>query len=110
MMTAAASQSRVSAQADQIVGGYGDISATSKDAKSAAAFAITKQAAKSGKKLTLVKITKAEQQVVAGINYRVCMMVREGRRKAYSVTAVVYQNLKNRRSLSNWKKGECSDL
>ena len=106
---ASASVKKVAAQ-DQIVGGYGDISVKSKDAKKFASYAVTTRSAKTGAKITLVKIQKAEQQVVAGLNYRICMTVREGRHKPYTATAVVYQDLRNKRSLSKWKKGACSDI
>lgn len=106
----AANASSVAAQTDQIVGGYGDLSVKSKDVRHAADFAVKARSTKTGKTITLVRITKAEQQVVAGLNYRICMSVREGRHKTYTVTAVVYQNLKNKLSLSKWKRGECTDL
>lgn len=106
---AAVSVRNVAAQ-DQIVGGYGDISIKSKDAKKFANYAITTRSAKTGAKITLVKILKAEQQVVAGLNYRICMTLRQGRHKPYTATAVVYQDLRNKRSLSKWKKGSCTDL
>jgi len=99
-----------SAQTEPMAGGYSSISVKSKEAKNAAAVAVRSRSAKTGKTITLVKINKAEQQVVAGMNYRVCMTVREGRGKAYTVTAVVYLNLKQKRSLTDWKKGGCSEL
>ena len=110
LFLAVGSASRVHAQVDQVVGGYGDISAKSNDARRAADFAVRARSAKTGKAITIVRIIKAEQQVVAGMNYRICMTLREGRRKAYAVTVVVYQNLRNRKSLSNWKRGGCSNL
>ncbi len=104
------SGTKVSAQTDQIVGGYGDISVNSKDARRAAETAISSRSNRTGKKITLIRIKKAEQQVVAGLNNRVCMSVREGRHKPYTVTAVVYQDLKKKRVLSKWKRGTCSDI
>jgi cystatin-C len=103
-----AAESGVSAQ--DIAGGYGDASVTDKDVRSAANFAIKSRSRSTGKTLTLVKIVKAEVQVVAGLNYRVCMTVREGRKAAKTITAVVYKDLQNRRSLSRWKVGGCSEL
>ena len=100
--------SRVSAQ--DIAGGYGDASVTDKDVRAAANFAVKNRSRSTGKSLTLAKIVKAEVQVVAGLNYRVCMTVREGRKRAKTITAVVYKNLQNRRSLSRWKAGGCSEL
>ncbi len=105
-----AGANRVAAQDGQITGGYGDASVTDKDVKSAAAFAVRTRAARTNKKLTLVKIQKAEIQVVAGLNYRLCMRVRDARGRRSTVTAVVYKSLQNRRSLSRWKAGGCTDL
>lgn len=103
-----AAESRVSAQ--EMTGGYGDASVLDKDVRKAANVAIASRSRSTGKTLTLVKIVKAEVQVVAGLNYRVCMSVREGRKRAKTVTAVVYKDLNNRRSLSRWKTGGCSEL
>lgn len=103
-----ASGSRVSAQ--EMAGGYGDASVADKDVRKAANFAVNTRSRSTGKMLTLVRIVKAEVQVVAGLNYRVCMTVREGRKRAKTVTAVVYKDLRNRRSLSRWKAGGCSEL
>ena len=94
----------------QITGGYGDTSVTDKDIKSAANFAVKTRAAQKHNGLKLVMIQKAEVQVVAGLNYRICMVVREGKRPTRTVTVVVYKDLKNHKSLSRWKSGGCSDL
>ena len=103
-----AAETRVSAQ--DITGGYGDASVTDKEVKAAAAFAIRARSSSTRKNIRLVRILKAEVQVVAGLNYRVCMTVGEGQKRAKTVTAVVYKNLQNRRSLSRWKTGGCSEL
>ena len=94
----------------QITGGYGDASVTDKDVKRAAAFAVKERSRSSGSTFKLVKIKKAELQVVAGLNYRICMVVREGKRPTRTVTAAVYKDLKNHKSLSRWKSGGCSNL
>ena len=110
-MAAAAVETKVAAQKEgELVGGYAEISVTSKEAKSFAAYAVRAWSKHEHKKFTVVKIVKAEQQVVAGENYRVCMDVREGRQKTHRVTAVVYENLKDKRKLSHWKTGGCTDL
>lgn len=107
-----AAASSVMGQADTIVGGYGESSVRDKDVVKAAGFAVKKEAGKTGKRITLVKIEKAETQVVAGVNYRVCMTVRIGRKNAAekSVTAVVYKDLKKHMSLSRWEEGGCQEL
>ena len=104
---AAAAESRVSAQ---ISGGYARVSVKSKDARDAAAFAIKAQSEVEGKKFILIKVLKAEVQIVAGLNHRVCMLVREGKGRSKSVTAVVYKDLKNVRSLTTWEGGGCKEL
>lgn len=103
-----AAESRVSAQ--NITGGYGDASVMDKDVRRAANFAVLTRSSNTGRALKLVRIVKAEVQVVAGLNYRICMTIREGRKRAKTVTAVVYKDLRNRRSLSRWKAGGCSEL
>ena len=104
---AVAVEARVSAQ---IAGGYSSLSVKSKDARDAAAFAIKTQSATSSKKIVLVKILKAEKQVVAGLNYRICLLVRESKGRSKSITAVVYQDLSNVLSLTDWKGGGCTEL
>jgi hypothetical protein len=89
-----------------IVGGYGTISARSAEAQSAAKFAVAARARRTGKRIVLWKVLKAEQQVVAGMNYRVCMRVFENG-KERTVTAVVYKNLRRKWSLTSWTRGGC---
>ena len=62
---AAISASSVAAQADQIVGGYGDISVRSRAARRAADFALKARSTTTGNAIGLLRIKKAEQQVVA---------------------------------------------
>ncbi len=97
-------------RAQQITGGYGDASVTDNEVKKAAAFAIRTQSQKTGRLVKLVKIEKAEVQVVAGLNYRVCMSVREGVKKPHTVTVVVYKDLKRKRSLSRWYDEGCKEI
>jgi len=98
--------SGVYAQDVPIAGGYGKISAKSAEAQGSAKFAVSARARRTGKRIVLWKVLNAEQQVVAGMNYKVCMRVFENG-KARTVTAVVYKNLRNKRSLTSWSNG-CS--
>jgi hypothetical protein len=98
--------STVSAQDGPIVGGYSSISPRSAEAQSAAKFAVAARARRTGKRIVLWKVVRAEQQVVAGMNYRVCMRVFENG-KARTVTAVVYKNLRRKWSLTSWTRGGC---
>lgn len=93
----------------QIAGGYGDASVTDKDVMRSARVAVSSRARRTHTSVKLIRIEKAEVQVVAGLNYRVCLRVREGRR-VRTVTAVVYKNLKNWYSLTDWKAGGCTEL
>lgn len=98
-----ASVNHVAAQ--MIVGGYADTSASSKEVKRAAKFAVDQRTSRTGGKVKLVKIVKAEQQVVAGMNYRLVLRVADKRGRHRTATVVVYQNLKNKLSLTSWKTG-----
>lgn len=105
------------AQADQIVGGYGEANVKAKDVVAAAKFAVKKGAAKEKATITLVTIKQARMQVVAGLNYEVCLEVnyKKSGKKALKryVKAVVYKNLKKVYSLTSWmisnKPLECKD-
>ncbi len=97
-----------------VVGGFA--AASVKDAKiiEAANFAVANQAEKNEVEMELTAIGKAELQVVAGINYRICMNVTvfdddedsadndEAEHIPGFAVAVVYRNLKNELSLTSW--------
>ena len=90
-----------------IVGGYQGASRIDRQVVSAARFAVNSQNGKRGDRISLISIERAEKQVVAGINYRLCLKVKRNG-KAQEVTAVVYQDLQRRYSLSSWKVKSCS--
>ena len=89
------------AQQPPIAGGYGERRVNERDVRAAAAFAIRERARQTRRRVTLLNITSAESQVVAGVNYRFVMDVREGG-EVRSVTVVVFQNLRRRLSLTSW--------
>lgn len=94
-----------------IVGGYGDASTADEGVVSAADFAVGEQSQKGGAELEIVKIHKAAQQVVAGMNYKMCIevkVVEAGNPDTQFVETVVYKNLKNEFSLTSWKPDACS--
>ena len=100
-----------SAQPEPIAGGYAKISTKSREAKNAAAVAIRQHVAAHPKeKLTLVKVLKAEQQVVAGMNYRVCLAVLDRRGVRKTITAVVYHPVNKKERLTDWTTGGCRDI
>lgn len=97
-----------SAPQGPIVGGYADTSNSDPEAVAAARFAIRTERTKLHTRITLVSIKHAEVQVVAGLNYRLCMDVKiKGRTR--NVNVVVYKNLKNKYSLTSWVAGACKE-
>ncbi len=96
----------VLAQPAQIAGGYREASKTDPEVLSAARFVIKQERRKLGRRLSLISIERAEVQVVAGLNYRLCLKVKI-KGKSQDVTAVVYKNLKQKYSLSSWDGGGC---
>ena len=104
----------ISAANAQRVGGYQEISKTDSDAQAAAEFAVSSQAETTSKEMSLVEVVKAERQIVAGSNYRMCMQVNsegaEGQDSvAITVQVVVYVDLKGNRKLSSWVISDCGD-
>ena len=95
------SMSSATAQNVPIAGGYADASITDHEVVAAARFAVKAEGRKTGAPVALLSIERAEQQVVAGINYRLHLKVKT-RGKTQNVTAVVYQNLKDKYSLTSW--------
>jgi hypothetical protein len=71
-----------------------------------AAAAAVREAGK-GRATALRRIVSAEQQVVAGINYRLCLEVEIGGATGQA-RAVVYRDLSQQYSLSSWTPGACS--
>jgi hypothetical protein len=98
-------------ETEPIAGGYAKISTKSREAKKAAAVAIRQHvAAHPRNKVTLVKVIRAEQQVVAGMNYRVCLAVLDRRGIRRTITAVVYYPIKKTARLTDWSAGGCRDI
>ena len=90
-----------------MVGNFRDAVKTDKEVIGAANFAVTAQSKKQKTSLKLVSIEKAEKQVVAGVNYRLCLAIKSNNKSA-QVTAIVYQNLQNQYKLTTWASGNCS--
>lgn len=88
------------------VGGYSETSKTDKTVVEAATFAVETQAQKDDT-LELVSIERAERQIVAGSNYRLCLAVKSNG-KAEQASTTVYLDLQNEFSLSEWKAGKCA--
>lgn len=96
----------------QRTGGYKEMAKDDAEAAAAAEFAVTEQGKKQEMTYKLVSVEHAEQQVVAGINYRLCLKV--GYRKQDDdvdttefVRVVVYRNLQRAYSLTSWTQEDC---
>jgi hypothetical protein len=97
-----------SSPARQVAGGYASASADDAQVLAAARFAVRAAKRRRGARVQLVAVERAETQVVAGINYRLCLRVREGKR-THEAGAVVYENLRRRLSLTEFNPGGCHD-
>ena len=92
------------------VGGYKEISRDDAEVEAAAKFAIEAEGKKQDASYTLVSIEHAESQVVAGINYRLCLKVSESAdNDPKEVQTVVYKNLRREYSLTSWEEKECGE-
>ncbi|HKP36827.1 MAG TPA: cystatin domain-containing protein [Pyrinomonadaceae bacterium] len=94
----------------QRTGGFREVAKDDPEVEAAANFAVEEQGRKQEASLKLVSIERAESQVVAGINYRLCLKVsKEGEDEADEVKAVVYKNLQKEYSLTSWAEENCSE-
>lgn len=102
------------AQRPPTTGGYRSANVNDSDVRAAADFAVRDRAEKQMLEIGLERIGKAERQVVAGMNFRLCIQVTirepsETTEELVWVQAVVYRNLKNEFSLTSWEETECSE-
>ena len=96
----------------QKTGGYREIDKADEGAVGAAEFAVKDQSEKKEMTYKLVSVEKAETQVVAGINYRLCLKVGYHKQDDDTdttefVRVVVYRNLHREYSLTSWTEEEC---
>ena len=96
----------------QKTGGYKEISKDDAGAAAAAEFAVSAEAEEPGKSIDLVSVQKAERQIVAGTNYRLCIKVTsqgaDGEADAtHTVQVVVYVDLKGNSKLTSWVTSDC---
>lgn len=98
----------------QKLGGYKEIAKDDEGAVAAAEFAVKDQSEKKEMTFKLVSVEKAETQVVAGINYRLCLKVshqKEGdeAETTQSVRVVVFRSLQKEYSLTSWTEEDCGE-
>lgn len=99
------SMSELSAQ-EPMPGGYSKVSKTDAEITAAAKFAVKALKKTQGGAVKLISIEQAEQQVVAGMNYKLCLRIKT-KGKTQTVTTVVYQDLNQRYSLTSSEFGSC---
>jgi hypothetical protein len=104
----------VCSAAAQKVGGYKEVSKSDATVREAAQFAASAQGEKTDRAIKLIAVSKAEMQVVAGRNYRMCLKVEStgGEDEAdaiFTVVTVVYIDLKGNKKLTSWEPTDCGD-
>jgi hypothetical protein len=82
-------------------GGYSAVGVTD-DVKAAAEFAVAEQARREAVALKLSDVSKAERQIVAGVNYRLNVVV-ERSGSTQKARAVVFKDLKSHYKLTSWE-------
>ena len=100
----------ITATAQIRTGGYKSVATDNPRVVAAAEFAVSKRAEKHTEQegLTLDSIDKAETQVVAGTNFRLCLTVKL-EDETQQVQVVVFQNLKQVYSLTSWTVKDCGE-
>ena len=95
----------------QMVGGYKSTAVDNVAVIAAADFAVSDHSEKNDVSLYVVKIKKAERQVVQGTNFRMCVEVGledEGNEdNTQFVLMTVYQDLKRKYKVTSWKPNGC---
>lgn len=93
-------------------GGYSEASVDDARVKAAADFAVKAKAKETKEDMSLESIEKAETQVVAGTNYRLCMVIYVASKEEQTdgvtlyISAVIYQNLQGAYRITQWKDDE----
>jgi hypothetical protein len=87
--------------APALAGGWAAASLQDEAVVKAARFAVHEQARRSGAELRLLSVKHARQQVVAGINYSMNLMV-QGEGKHHLVIAVVWVKPNGDMELTRW--------
>ena len=93
------------ALAQPIAGGWGKADVKDPQMLEVARFAVAAQQSRTDSVFKLLAITRAEQQVVAGMNYRFCLRLQGGKSKTAWVQ--VYQDLQQQYELNSWVWGKC---
>lgn len=102
------------AQNRPIVGGYKSVSTDDPAVVEAAEFAVSNRSENNSVSLRLVSVERAERQVVAGTNFKLCLKVAladedEDAGETQDVKVLVFRSLKNEHTLKSWDVAECDE-
>lgn len=86
---------------ENLPGGYSAVEITD-DVKAAAEFAVQEQSKREAAVLELSEISNAERQIVAGVNYRLGIVVK-GNGSERKARVVVFKDLKSHYKLTSWE-------
>jgi Aspartic acid proteinase inhibitor len=89
------------------LGGYTPINPGDPEVRAAAEYAVSEQRSRTGTAVALRRVARAERQVVAGLNYRLCLEVTVADKRE-EVQLIVYRNLQQRFSLAQWSSAGCA--
>ncbi|MEM7442858.1 MAG: cystatin domain-containing protein [Pseudomonadota bacterium] len=92
-----------------VPGGYSEVSTSDPGVNDAARFAVMTRADNTGEIIDLQQVFQAEQQVVAGLNYRMKIGVIQGGRNGVA-DVVVYRDLQGNYSLTSWAWDQNPDI
>jgi hypothetical protein len=96
------------AVAQRVLGGYKEAPVDDPEVVAAADFAVSDQGAKQETPIALVSVEKAERQVVAGTNFRLCLKV-EVDDETQEVKVLVFRSLQKEYSLKSWEEASCGE-
>lgn len=85
-----------------VVGGYSKADVKDKEVVEAGQFAVKEQAKKTNSKIELIKVVRADRQVVAGMNYKLRLEIKTGDQLSL-VNVVVWKKLDGTHALTDWK-------
>jgi uncharacterized lipoprotein NlpE involved in copper resistance len=94
--------------ADIVPGGYTAIDPADPEVRAAAEFAVSEHSSRTGTTVALRRVSRAERQVVAGLNYWLCLTVTVASQDI-DVLVVVYRDVQQRLSLTQWSSGSCAN-
>lgn len=90
--------------AQERVGGLTPALRTDTEVRKAAEFAVSAQSKQTSTGLHLIQVVGAQTQVVAGVNYRLCLEVAgESGPRPQLIDATVYRDLTPKLSLTQWQ-------